>query len=68
MLILRLLYFSLKVAEVSLSESGQLVLHGLKPHTTDKYDRLIKIKGLLDSGVLTQEEFENEKRKILSEK
>ena len=34
---------------------------------TDKYDRLIKLKGLLDSGVLTQEEFESEKRKILSE-
>jgi hypothetical protein len=34
---------------------------------TDKYDRLFKIKELLDSGVLTQEEFENEKRKILSE-
>ncbi|EGG99584.1 hypothetical protein imdm_940 [gamma proteobacterium IMCC2047] len=34
----------------------------------DKYDRLYKIKDLLDSGVLTQEEFENEKRKILSEK
>ena len=31
----------------------------------DKYDQLAKIKKLLDNGVLTQEEFENEKRKIL---
>ena len=33
---------------------------------SDKYDRLYKIKDLLDRGVLTQEEFESEKRKILS--
>lgn len=31
----------------------------------DKYDQLSKIKKLLDDGILTQEEFENEKRKIL---
>ena len=31
----------------------------------DKYDQLAKIKKLLDSGILTQEEFENEKKKIL---
>lgn len=35
---------------------------------TDKYDRLLKIKTLLDDGVLTQAEFESEKKKILSEK
>ena len=34
----------------------------------DKYNRLLKIKRLLDDGVLTQEEFESEKKKILSEK
>lgn len=33
--------------------------------TSDKYDKLAKIKKLLDDGILTQEEFENEKRKIL---
>lgn len=33
----------------------------------DKYDRLFKIKELLDAGVLTQDEFESEKRKILAE-
>lgn len=32
---------------------------------SDKYDQLAKIKKLLDDGILTQEEFENEKRKIL---
>ncbi len=31
----------------------------------DKYDKLAKIKKLLDDGVLTQEEYENEKRIIL---
>ena len=31
----------------------------------DKYDKLAKIKKLLDDGVLSQEEFEQEKRKIL---
>lgn len=34
----------------------------------DKYDRLAKIKHLLDSGVLTQDEFDAEKKKILAEK
>lgn len=32
---------------------------------SDKYDQLTKIKKLLDEGVLTQEEFEEEKKKIL---
>lgn len=31
----------------------------------DKYDQLAKIKKLLDDGVLSQEEFENEKKRIL---
>ncbi len=35
---------------------------------TDKYDYLTKIKELLDKGVLTQDEFEVEKKKILAEK
>lgn len=38
------------------------------PPFIDKYDRLLKIKTLLDNGVLTQAEFESEKKKILSEK
>lgn len=33
-----------------------------------RYDRLIKLKKLLDEGVLTQSEFELEKAKILGEK
>lgn len=33
--------------------------------SNDKYDKLAKIKKLLDEGVITQEEFENEKRNIL---
>lgn len=31
----------------------------------DKYDKLAKLKALLDDGVLTQEEFDKEKQKIL---
>lgn len=33
----------------------------------DKYDRLIKLKKLLDDGVITQEEYEKEKAKILED-
>lgn len=35
---------------------------------SDKYDRLNKIKNLLEAGTLTQEEFKKEKEKILSER
>jgi hypothetical protein len=34
--------------------------------TSDKYDRLTKLKALLDNGAITPAEFENEKAKILS--
>ncbi|EGG98355.1 hypothetical protein imdm_115 [gamma proteobacterium IMCC2047] len=37
------------------------------PSISDKYDRLKKIKNLLDDGALTQAEFESEKKKILAE-
>jgi hypothetical protein len=33
---------------------------------SNKYEDLDKLKGLLDSGVITQEEFDAEKKKILS--
>ena len=32
----------------------------------DKYDKLEKLKKLLDSNVITQEEFDNEKKKLLN--
>jgi hypothetical protein len=35
--------------------------------TSDKYDRLKKLKELLDSGAITQAEYDKEKEKILSE-
>ncbi|MDP2028178.1 MAG: SHOCT domain-containing protein [Thiobacillus sp.] len=33
----------------------------------DKYDRLSKLKALLDTGAITQQEYEAEKKKVLSE-
>ncbi|MDD5051457.1 MAG: SHOCT domain-containing protein [Sulfuricurvum sp.] len=33
---------------------------------TDKYDHLTKLKSLLDEGILTPEEYEAEKEKILN--
>lgn len=37
-------------------------------NTSDKYDQLAKLKKLLDDGVLTQAEFDAEKKKILEQK
>lgn len=37
------------------------------PAPQDKYDRLSKLKALLDSGAITQKEYEAEKQKVLSE-
>jgi membrane protease subunit (stomatin/prohibitin family) len=36
------------------------------PSSTDSYAELMKLKELLDAGVLTQEEFDSEKAKILA--
>ena len=36
-------------------------------HRAEKYDQLEKIKSLYDDGVLTKDEFDIEKKKILSE-
>jgi hypothetical protein len=33
----------------------------------DKYEQLVKLKKLLEDGIITQEEFEKEKAKILKE-
>ena len=35
-------------------------------NTTDKYDKLEKLNSLLEKGIITKEEFEKEKREILS--
>jgi len=37
----------------------------LTPINDEKFEKLRMVKGLLDDGILTQEEFEEEKRKIL---
>jgi hypothetical protein len=36
------------------------------PTSEDSYDALVKLKELLDAGVLTQAEFDEQKQKILS--
>jgi len=36
-----------------------------EPTTVDPYEKLKEAKQLLDDGILTQEEFEAEKKKIL---
>ena len=36
------------------------------PNNASKMESLLELKKLLDSGVLTQEEFDNEKKKILN--
>lgn len=38
-----------------------------KQSDPDKYDKLAKLKGLLDSGAITQQEFDMEKKKILGD-
>lgn len=35
-------------------------------HENDKYQQLVKLKKLLDEGILTQQEFDREKNKILN--
>lgn len=36
-----------------------------EPRAVDKYDQLIKLKHLLDEGILTKAEFEAQKKKLL---
>jgi Short C-terminal domain len=37
----------------------------IAPPAPSKFDEIAKLKALLDSGVLTQDEFETQKRKLL---
>ncbi|HET8736198.1 MAG TPA: SHOCT domain-containing protein [Pricia sp.] len=38
-----------------------------QPQATDKYDQLAKLKDLFDEGVLTEKEYEAEKKKLLGQ-
>lgn len=57
-----------KLLHESLNEvKNNLITNDTEPlNTTSKYDELSKIKELLDNGILTQEEFNTEKEKILN--
>lgn len=46
----------------------QIILKNPKQKTNDKYERLEKLGKLYKDGILTKEEFEVEKKKILDEK
>ncbi len=50
---------------ISLSATDSKEETAPKSATGDKLDRLIKLKDLLDKGILTQEEFEEKKKQIL---
>lgn len=54
--------------KVSNTITGKVAAHANKNNKdiTSKSNELIKLKELLDSGVLTKEEFDNEKKKILN--
>ena len=54
--------------KVSNTITGKVAAHANKNNKdiTSKSNELIKLKELLDSGVLTEEEFDNEKKKILN--
>lgn len=41
-------------------------LANVKGHSFSKADEISKLKGLLDSGVITQDEFDNQKSKLLN--
>jgi len=56
---------------ICLAEMNGALINGkipepiIKQDSGDKYDKLSKLKALLDSGAITQEEYEIEKKKIL---
>jgi hypothetical protein len=59
--------------KINLSHFGKNTQDGNKDSSSqnvenDKYDKLRKLKKLLDDGIITQEEYEREKKKILEEK
>ena len=47
-------------------ESQANQIHSNDPDTPDDTDRLLKLKELLDSGAITQQEFEEKKKQILN--
>ena len=58
--------FCAKLNEL-LSQRTQQALHGSSPivHQQSNYDEIQKLKQLLDSGIITQEEFDAKKKQIL---
>ncbi len=55
------------VLDEKMNRQSQPVVTERIVNTSDKYDKLIKLKALLDNGILTQDEYDTEKAKLLSE-
>ena len=54
---------SCEIKDCKEEKSGTTIIQQI--NQDDKYDKLKKLKELLDAGILTQEEFDAEKKKIL---
>jgi hypothetical protein len=65
-LIKKLIYNTEKNFDKSIINLGDFGEKTKTAENTDKYDNLIKLKSLLDQGIITIEEFEIEKTKILN--
>lgn len=53
-------------ADIKIENSTREKIEIKNQPTTDLYTELTKLKGLLDSGIITQEEFETRKKVVLS--
>ena len=53
------------VSEARKNKNSSQESAGNDTSSRDKYDDLLKLKELLDTGAITQEEFDREKAKVL---
>ena len=58
--------YYLEPSELDIEETKENVMKNEDNSDEDKFDNLRKLKELLDSGILTQEEFDTQKKQILN--